>query len=281
MNVQVVSTRNGQSFQRMRCSTKEANTRCYITYSAERGAEELHQYLRTASRELHNFYKYTTLTGYLCFCGKSLILKMSQSANNPGRLYFSCPLNVCKFFQWGDQPPTEQNRHWLLHKSRDRDGYPKKGVDEVPVYTQPQCTYPTDEGLWDKCKIEPILLEDGGSNKILFPKEVAGFTYDKTKDLQYRQKIYHRRCLTNLNRQLFNDQTIDLPREIWEQVMQTPLVLDINGSIATPEEIKGLPYSPQEEPALREKLYKAVLDKRLQEIRAESSNTSVLQEGEA
>lgn len=202
MQAETVPTRNGQ-FTRMWCPTQEDGTRCYVTYTTEQGEEAFKQYLGTVEKQLHPFYKHSTLIGYQCHCHKSLILKMSRSEANPGRLFFSCPWSMCRLFQWGDQSPTEKNRAWLLHESRDSQGYPKRGIDVVPVREQPIREQPTssippfhhqDDALWKDCQKMPIFLADN-SNKILSPRELLGLQYDKARDQDYRRKVYLSRYL--------------------------------------------------------------------------------------
>ena len=36
-----------------------------------------------------------------------MILAISKSENNPGRLYLKCPKRKCKLFQWINEPPKE------------------------------------------------------------------------------------------------------------------------------------------------------------------------------
>lgn len=182
MQAETVPTRNGQ-FTRMRCPDEQLGTRCHVTYTTEQGQDAFKHYLGVAEQQFHPFYKNTMLAGYLCHCHESLILKMSRSEANPGRLYFSCPWRMCDFFQRGDQTPTEKkNREWFLYESRDSQGYPKRGVDVVPVRNEPILPnfQHTDDALWKECETIPIFLADN-SNNILFPRELVSQSVSKPK----------------------------------------------------------------------------------------------------
>lgn len=39
-----------------------------------------------------------------CKCGKMAAVRISESSSNPGRLYFACKDDKCKFFEWWKAP---------------------------------------------------------------------------------------------------------------------------------------------------------------------------------
>ena len=76
----------------------------------------------------------------LCFCCEPTTLQLSQSQDNPNRLFMACSKKKCKFFRWADKPlgqsywkwfhenpppPPKKSEHPL--PSRDAVGYPKRG----------------------------------------------------------------------------------------------------------------------------------------------------------
>lgn len=43
-----------------------------------------------------------------CACGQPAIVKVSNSANNPGRQFWTCASRNCKFFKWASDPVPPQ-----------------------------------------------------------------------------------------------------------------------------------------------------------------------------
>ena len=49
----------------------------------------------------------------VCYCNFGMNLHVSESDNNPGRLYLCCHYGDCKAFQWADMTPKWQlKKHW-------------------------------------------------------------------------------------------------------------------------------------------------------------------------
>ena len=48
---------------------------------------------------------YAQIAPEKCACDLSMILAMSKSETNPGRLYLKCPKRSCKLFQWINESP--------------------------------------------------------------------------------------------------------------------------------------------------------------------------------
>ena len=63
------------------------------------GVDNVEYYLDSAKHKLHNFFLSKPVHIMECYCNRPLIMSMSQSEKNPGRLYFKCPKRWCNFFQ--------------------------------------------------------------------------------------------------------------------------------------------------------------------------------------
>lgn len=123
----LVETKYGR-WEYYRCPAARFFTKCFLTC----GTDRLEHYLQTIGRTLHDCYSHINLDKMRCFCGKSLVLAMSQSEKNPSRLFFKCCKRMCNFFQWGDQWPKGKVRDYLepgshTHPSREVEGYPLQG----------------------------------------------------------------------------------------------------------------------------------------------------------
>ena len=46
----------------------------------------------------------------MCFCNDPLALRVSRTAQNPGRLFLGCKSQKCRFFQWTDEPWSQALR---------------------------------------------------------------------------------------------------------------------------------------------------------------------------
>ena len=80
---------DGSHWEYYRCPMTRFNTKCYVTC----GKENLAAYLKAVEEQTQPVYD------------MSMILAMSKSENNPGRLYLKCPKRKCKLFQWINEPP--------------------------------------------------------------------------------------------------------------------------------------------------------------------------------
>jgi len=97
------TARNGWLY--FRCPT----TNCFV----RTGVEEAKEYLHAVENTLINLYK-ENCKKLVCFCCEPLVLNMSGSEKNPGRIYFKCKgTEKCDFFQWGDETLSPKNRQWL------------------------------------------------------------------------------------------------------------------------------------------------------------------------
>ena len=64
------------------------------------GLDNVEYYLESAKHQLHHFYLTKPVHIMKCYCHRPLIMALSQSEKNPGRLYLRCPKCWCNFFQW-------------------------------------------------------------------------------------------------------------------------------------------------------------------------------------
>ena len=93
---------DGSLFDYYRCPMKRFNTKCYVTSSKE----NLAAYLKAVEEQTHPCYAKIAPEKFKCACDLDMILVMSKSEKNPGRLYLRCPQRSCKFFQWINELPT-------------------------------------------------------------------------------------------------------------------------------------------------------------------------------
>lgn len=98
----VIRHDDGSEFEYFRCPMKRYNTKCYVTSSKENLAE----YLKAVDEQTHPVYAQIAPEKFKCQCDLSMILAMSKSEKNPGRLYLKCPKRSCKLFQWINKLPT-------------------------------------------------------------------------------------------------------------------------------------------------------------------------------
>jgi len=67
---------------------------CYVSC----GMDHVEYYLRSAKRQLHNFYQAKPIHIVKCYCKLPLVMSVSQSEKNRERLFLKC-LKHCDFFQ--------------------------------------------------------------------------------------------------------------------------------------------------------------------------------------
>ena len=106
------------------------------------GVNDIEYYLESAKCQLHDFYLTKPMHIMKCYCHRPLIMSMSQSEKNPGRLFFKCPKRWSDFFQWVDQEPRGQTRAWLEEGRFHgvREGYPRPQELFIPRKKQAKKT---------------------------------------------------------------------------------------------------------------------------------------------
>ena len=82
---------------------------CYVSC----GVKDIESFLDWAKHKLHNFFLSKPVHVMKCYCKRPLIMSMSQSEKNPGRLFLKCPKRWCDFFQWVDEEPRGKTKAWL------------------------------------------------------------------------------------------------------------------------------------------------------------------------
>ena len=92
---------DGSQWEYYRCPMTRFNTKCYVTC----GKENLAAYLKAVEEQTHPVYVQIPPERFKCQCDMSMILAISKSEKNPGRLYLKCPKRKCKLFQWINEPP--------------------------------------------------------------------------------------------------------------------------------------------------------------------------------
>ena len=93
---------------------------CYVSC----GVDNVEYYLDSAKHKLHNFFLSKPVHIMECYCKRPLVMSLSQSEKNPGRLFLKCPKRWCGFFQWVDEEPRGKTKAWL-EGGRIHEGYPR------------------------------------------------------------------------------------------------------------------------------------------------------------
>ena len=86
--------------------------------------DDVEYYLYSAKCQLQNFYLAKPMHVIKCYCHRPLIMSMSQTEKNPGRLCLKCAKRWCDFFQWVDQEPRGKTKAWI-EEGIIQGGYPR------------------------------------------------------------------------------------------------------------------------------------------------------------
>lgn len=183
-----VNTLSGE-WEFLRCSEDRYFNKCFVTC----GADRVEQYLESVKSQVHTYYKNPNKNGMICFCGRSVVLVVSNSENNKDRLYFRCPKRQCKFFQWADVLPYGKAKE-CLQKSKNtvhNQAHPH------PVKLDP--SIPFDIDLWNECQKVPIWVADSyeHANRIGAPREIVGHYLTAEKEPRLRKQVYTLRAIAN------------------------------------------------------------------------------------
>jgi len=106
----VAERQDGTDWVYYRCPVTRFDTKCYITC----GEDDVNEYLQAVQEQTHPCYNNIPPEKFRCECNMSMILAMSKSENNPGRLYLKCPKRSCNIFQWIDKVPRRKVKEILL-----------------------------------------------------------------------------------------------------------------------------------------------------------------------
>ena len=98
-----ILNQDGSKWEYCRCPMTRFGTKCYVAGDKE----DLANYLKAVEEQSHPCYAKLAPEKFRCECDLSMILAMSKSEKNAGRLYLKCPRKSCKLFQWINQPPKE------------------------------------------------------------------------------------------------------------------------------------------------------------------------------
>ena len=101
---------DGSRFEYYRCPMTRFETKCYVTC----GKDTLDEYVKAVDQQTHACYPKIPPENFRCERAYSMILAMSKSEKNPGRLYLKCPKNSCKLFQWINEKPRGLAKRLLL-----------------------------------------------------------------------------------------------------------------------------------------------------------------------
>ena len=92
MQFGVVVHEDGSQFKYYRCPINRFKSKCYVTSSKE----DLGKYLKAVEEQTHPCYTKIAPEKFRCKCGLFIVLAMSKSEKNPGRLYLKCPKKSCR-----------------------------------------------------------------------------------------------------------------------------------------------------------------------------------------
>ncbi|KAL9977566.1 hypothetical protein ACROYT_G014985 [Oculina patagonica] len=153
-----------------------------------------------ALHDLH--YSIRVLLSSTLLKRKSLSLRLSHSQDNPGRLYLTSRDPSVKFFQWGDELLSNNNRLWLYDEKLKAN--PPYRVKDIRQYCNPQMKFKAPikftpvkrrleanrQAYYGKLNQPPqkrskwgrgFIMTDTG-NKIASPPEFRGFVYTPELD---------------------------------------------------------------------------------------------------
>ena len=116
----LISKKTGKAY--FECTVKNCPVFCF--------EDKLVDYCNAIAVKLSPTYKCYTL---LCKCDKPSNLRVTNSRDNPQRLFFSCGQKVsCTFFQWGDEELTDGNFQMVMELVEKRQM--KKAAKEQFLY---------------------------------------------------------------------------------------------------------------------------------------------------
>jgi len=95
--------------------------------------DNVQYYLDSAQRQLHEFYHRLPVDNLKCFCERPLIMTLSHSENNPGRLFLKCSKRWCDFFQMGRSSPQGQKQNLVRRREKAMVGNPPQATEQSRV----------------------------------------------------------------------------------------------------------------------------------------------------
>jgi len=100
----IIETRYGP-WEYYKCPQKDCLVCC--------GADKVANYQEQFEKQVAQFWLKNLEYKNKCFCRNPLILKISKSEKNPGRMYFGCRKKKCDFFNWADKNPSDKMARWI------------------------------------------------------------------------------------------------------------------------------------------------------------------------
>ena len=86
-----IQHKDGTQWDYYRYPMTRFDTKCYVTSSKE----NLTAYLKAVQEQTHPCYAQIAPEKFKCKCDLPMVLAMSKSEQNPGRLYLKCPKRTC------------------------------------------------------------------------------------------------------------------------------------------------------------------------------------------
>ena len=81
------------------------------------GVNQVEDYQAKFDKQVADFWLRNLEQRHKCFCKNTLILKISKSEKNPGRMFFGCRKKKCNFFYWADKNPSERMEKWIREEA--------------------------------------------------------------------------------------------------------------------------------------------------------------------
>ena len=95
---------------------------CYVSC----GVDNVEYYLDSAKRQLHNFFLSKPVHVMECYCKRPLVMSLSQSEKNPGRLFLKClSVGAVSFSGWTKNPEAKPKLGWKGVEFMKGIHYPK------------------------------------------------------------------------------------------------------------------------------------------------------------
>lgn len=166
------------------------------------GLDKVNRYLKYVQDQIPVWYKWNK-EKLKCFCSEPLVLCESRSEQNPGRMYFKCQKNRCKFFQWGNEMPSCKNMGWLRGSEQVGCKSPapmykslyEKTLDEISE-SRPLLSVTGKDPLWDEVLATSIMVVDS-TNEIVSPAELKGYRFTPSSREELLQYLYLTRKLNS------------------------------------------------------------------------------------
>lgn len=130
-----------------------------------------------------------------CWCKLKAIIRVSQSKQNPGRPFYTCPDNRCNFFKWLKSSETKSNKR-KIKIEKDTDSLTLKDIFNSIVQLSKKSTLEpplkkrkTNLDISNQLNLHTSLLKEirdclNNILSLMYEKD----NFDSKKDLKYNSK---------------------------------------------------------------------------------------------